>query len=226
MQVTCPECSARYVVKPESIGPNGRKVKCARCEHVWKEDPVEVPENSPEAIIAEALSEEIGSGEIPDAMNRNLPVPTEKKPTPAGLKAVAILLMLVALGVSFVGHSPGLKHSTLLAPIYAMFGMGDMTGVQLAEISVATLEKRGKNQFFINGMIFNTTEHTLPLPVLMVSLIDGAGEVVQREEFARKSVELPAGESLPFNTELQTRSGDIAEVVLDIGSSFDIKLRK
>ncbi len=37
MILTCPECSARYVVDPKALLPNGRVVRCAKCKHSWKE---------------------------------------------------------------------------------------------------------------------------------------------------------------------------------------------
>ncbi len=39
MQVTCPNCGARYAVDPLAIGPNGRTVQCVRCNHRWHERP-------------------------------------------------------------------------------------------------------------------------------------------------------------------------------------------
>lgn len=38
MILTCPECSARYVIDPKALMPNGRAVRCAKCKHTWKED--------------------------------------------------------------------------------------------------------------------------------------------------------------------------------------------
>tara|TARA_R110000868_G_scaffold36962_2_gene130709 strand:- start:22808 stop:23635 length:828 start_codon:yes stop_codon:yes gene_type:complete len=35
MIITCPSCSARYVVDPAKIGSSGRTVKCAKCAHAW-----------------------------------------------------------------------------------------------------------------------------------------------------------------------------------------------
>jgi len=35
MHVTCSNCGARYIVDPLAIGPTGRTVQCARCNHRW-----------------------------------------------------------------------------------------------------------------------------------------------------------------------------------------------
>jgi predicted Zn finger-like uncharacterized protein len=35
MLITCPSCAARYLVGDNVIGPSGRRVRCAACQHVW-----------------------------------------------------------------------------------------------------------------------------------------------------------------------------------------------
>ena len=47
MQVTCPNCGARYAVDPLAIGPIGRTVQCARCSHRWLEKAKPAPAASP-----------------------------------------------------------------------------------------------------------------------------------------------------------------------------------
>ena len=47
MQVTCPQCGARYAVDPVAIGPSGRTVQCARCSHRWFEKVEAAPVASP-----------------------------------------------------------------------------------------------------------------------------------------------------------------------------------
>ena len=38
MILSCPSCQARYLVNPVQLGGAGRRVKCARCHHVWYEE--------------------------------------------------------------------------------------------------------------------------------------------------------------------------------------------
>ena len=49
MILTCPNCATRYVVKDGSIGPKGRKVRCANCQHSWHQDadPATLVEETP-----------------------------------------------------------------------------------------------------------------------------------------------------------------------------------
>ena len=53
MEVTCPNCGARYAVDPLAIGPAGRTVQCARCSHRWFETIKAAPAASPSPRPAE-----------------------------------------------------------------------------------------------------------------------------------------------------------------------------
>lgn len=38
MILICPACATRFVVDPAAIGPDGRRVRCARCAQTWFQD--------------------------------------------------------------------------------------------------------------------------------------------------------------------------------------------
>lgn len=51
MKIACPNCSTKYTLKEQALGTSGRKMKCAKCEHVWLALP-------PKEIIPEMASTE------------------------------------------------------------------------------------------------------------------------------------------------------------------------
>lgn len=97
MQVTCPNCRARYAVDPLAIGPMGRTVQCARCAHRWFETVTVRPPEEPAAAAA-----------VPDVVIRpsprppSLPALIEPKATAMWSKVligVVVAVVLVAIGV-------------------------------------------------------------------------------------------------------------------------------
>ena len=62
MQVTCSNCGARYAVDPKAIGPTGRTVQCARCNHRWFE-PAQAAPTPPVDVASPA-------GPVPDVVIR------------------------------------------------------------------------------------------------------------------------------------------------------------
>ncbi len=39
MQITCPQCATTYRIPPDSLGAEGREVRCRQCAHVWHQYP-------------------------------------------------------------------------------------------------------------------------------------------------------------------------------------------
>ena len=94
MQVTCPQCGARYAVDPLAIGPSGRTVQCVRCSHRWFEELKAAPAASPTPRPAERP--------VPDFVIRpqshysaGLPAISPPRPTAHWGRWIAALFVLV-----------------------------------------------------------------------------------------------------------------------------------
>jgi predicted Zn finger-like uncharacterized protein len=69
MILTCPSCATSYFTPDEAIGPNGRKVRCKTCAHVWhaslSDEPLELnapPEAAVSGTVAGATRPEAKTG--------------------------------------------------------------------------------------------------------------------------------------------------------------------
>lgn len=60
MDLNCPSCGTHFVVPDNAIGEKGRKLKCAKCDHMWRQMPLTAaaPEPAP-APVAEPEPEPV-----------------------------------------------------------------------------------------------------------------------------------------------------------------------
>jgi predicted Zn finger-like uncharacterized protein len=87
MVVTCPKCGSRYAVDPLAIGPDGRKVQCARCDHRWFQlvEGEPLPPPAPDVVIR------------PTSVGSALPAVIPPKREIAWRRLVAIAIVVVIL---------------------------------------------------------------------------------------------------------------------------------
>lgn len=64
MLIVCPSCATSYLINPDSVGPAGRAVRCARCKTVWHASaPKKASDVSAfvDSVIAEAEAQSNGA---------------------------------------------------------------------------------------------------------------------------------------------------------------------
>lgn len=85
MIIACPSCGARFSLDPAKLLPAGRNVRCAKCEHRWRqmpeghEEPAEVaaPEPAPPAPPAPEPTPPAAEAPPPDEAETHPPTPPE-----------------------------------------------------------------------------------------------------------------------------------------------------
>jgi predicted Zn finger-like uncharacterized protein len=102
MQIACPTCAAVYEVPAARLSP-GRYVRCARCNAVWKPEPMARPVPPPPPEMPAPLKPEPAPPPA-DAMQRLAAMPPPEPPRRAGLVAawLASILVLAGAGAGIV----------------------------------------------------------------------------------------------------------------------------
>lgn len=224
MILKCPECNTRFIVNEALLEPHGRKVKCAKCTHVWFQEPNRI-DGEPAPKVADAPKiEEIPQSVRPIPEGSGLPVPTYDWNFSV-MRFVSLFVAFVFIGTALlIGFRD--KIVPLWEPsakIYDMIGMSVLTeghGIAIEDVTVVESFSEGKKRVTVSGFLRNTTDIDRHVPHLKVTL-EGRGD---KEEFVfRPSVTvLSLGQSSKFTyvheTEMQNGQSATIRFVLDKNS--------
>jgi predicted Zn finger-like uncharacterized protein len=85
MIAACPRCAARYRIEKEKLRPDGVRLRCAKCEAVFRVRPPSGEEDSaPEAVAAPAPAPREPAEGLADTEVRSAPRPASAPPEAAG----------------------------------------------------------------------------------------------------------------------------------------------
>lgn len=203
MQIECPNCNARYLAPDAKIGPNGRKVRCARCSHVWRCP----PPPAPTAAASEAPPAAAPEPE-PDRTVRIDPIPRNRMPAPppppppkrnvAGW-AFFVALVCVLVGGFFLGKPKLVELWPASAKLYELAGMSTenlkkdaIHPLTLSALETGWIEADGELSIVMRGVITNGTDKPEPAPFVRIRLFNSANDVSRDNREV-----LPGGELAP-----------------------------
>ena len=220
MIVTCPSCSTRYLVDPAAIGQGGRRVKCARCGHLWRESAVEPvttaaplpPESQPVLVgpAARAAAPLSTAGHI-----TNLPVviTPRRRDGPAVGLALVVLLVGGLAGVGYFARDsivrfwpPAIRlYDTIGVPVAQPVETGALgRGLVLRELEVRRVAASGVEQVVVTGRVENRALITRPVPPIEVRLLDASRTVVARTPLVVTTESLAPDQSVQVAVTVET----------------------
>lgn len=202
MILVCPECTARFVVKPEAIGADGRKVKCAKCSHVWFQKPTEqeAVETSPTPDGVDAIPE--GGG-----------LPALRGKRALGLKVTSGVLAAVLVAVVMLVSVPGL------------FGMQQVAGIVIYDSVTERITVDKYEDLRVKGVLVNESEEEKKVPPLRITLVDEDGKSIKKVMVDPVAEVIAPGEELSFEDTIARIPKNTATVILDIGNMLDFASR-
>lgn len=228
MILTCPECSTNYMAKDGSIGPNGRTVRCARCETVWfveGADPdalalediktvliTEEPEaqaelpfdpqvSVPQTVGAHTLLRNKADAEKLSKHNRMIKL----------IWAVPVFALIAAAAVIVLKRQAIVEDHPKAATLYQTFGMDvKANGLDVIALTSQRLLVDGESVLRVTGEIVNLTPQAKSSPLLQLRLENRSGEPLANW-FVEPGV-IPGGGSVKVETDYPVPPIDSVEL--------------
>lgn len=229
MQLVCPNCNARYLAPDDAIGPNGRRVRCAKCAHVWRAEPASAPPPPPETPEAEAPPPPPPPPEpTPDPSVRVEPLPRNRLPAPqdAATKGRSrggwiflLLFILALLAALYIGRDtvmrvwpPATKLYEAVGIVEGMAMMEKKPALEVGDLSNEWTEADGKLELVLRGQVTNDGDEAAEAPYVRIRLFDRNGLIVRDKRTLVEGGAIGPGESRAFEIRFDD-PGEVARAI-------------
>jgi predicted Zn finger-like uncharacterized protein len=214
MILTCPECRTRYRADTVEFPAEGRKVRCAKCGHLWHHAPPE-PDQDAQSEAAVMLAAQPQASDhsaadgspatAPDAARQTRPSRTswaEQLGLLFGWLALAAMIFLIGwTGVRFRQEIATLWPQS--SSVFATFGVAvDAHGIAIDDWSYHREVENGQPVMVVMGRFVNRSSRELTVPPVRVSLTDDDQRELYNWTYTPPQPILQPGESLPFSMRL------------------------
>ena len=228
MILTCSSCGARFELDASKLGPGGRKVRCGRCGHTWRQTAEPVPQDAAEAAAA---IEPIPRLQEFDEARRRRSLEAAAEPAPPrrvgrgglfGWLGFLLVLLLLAAGLWF-GSPVIVAHLPAAARLYQAVGIGvelPGEGLELREVTHVRRVVNGEAMLLVEGTIVNVSDKTRSLPVLRASIVNAEGQRIEEWRFEAAASSLPPGGVTTFQTQAKDPPRD-GQLDLDFEARAD-----
>ncbi|MDX2101067.1 MAG: hypothetical protein EAZ99_01285 [Alphaproteobacteria bacterium] len=169
MIVTCPNCASRYLVDPQVLGADGRKVRCANCGHVWHQTPP--PDMAKPVDLAPPVTE---PRPLPEGSN--LPaMPEEDAPRRRGTMIGWLVFLVVVFGTAaglIVGRQQVVAAWPPAARLYGLIGLDDVSvagaGLEIRDPESQRVDGVDSSVLVVQATIANISSRPRAVPEIRV----------------------------------------------------------
>jgi len=189
MLLTCENCQTIFRVDSKAIAPQGQRVRCSVCKHVWRAAPRKQIEKPQTGLVKE---------------------------TARGLRYPALIiavLMLISGGLySFRGpltaHFPGLISSFDLAGLTIM---PDPTVLEVRDL----IAQYDGNLLRVRGAVFNISDFRAHASMLQLRVLDADGTELYQQMVKPDGYFIETGLSVPFFAQVEMKGANQAQVFVE-----------
>jgi predicted Zn finger-like uncharacterized protein len=243
MILTCPQCATRYQTDAALFAPPGRKVKCAKCAHVWlqaapppepeldiaaEEPPPSRPVDEPvPQRAAYAPPQEVYAPARDYAPASSVAAPAKVRgaswSTRLGLAAGWIGLAAIVLVIGWAAETYRQQIASLWpqsSSLYSALGLKvNARGIDIVDPADHVEKEDGQFVLVVTGKLVNITGRELTVPPLSVVLTDDDMRSLYQWSFSPGASTLKPGESVPFRTRLSSPPSGVKHLQIRFGGS-------
>lgn len=215
MILTCPDCSARFAVDAEKLGPDGRRVKCGKCDHVWFESaPVPDLEDHGEPVAPVTPLEPEEQSTIPV---RNLPAihRAQKARSARTGWTVSVLLLAAILAALWFGRAHIARALPQMEAVYAAVGIAAFP-LPGEGLRIDFDPRTEDGVLSLRGEIINDSDSVREVPGLEVVISDASQVTLKSWAFSSDVRRLGPGETVAFTTQ----TDEVPEGAANVSISF------
>jgi len=200
MYISCPDCSTKFVISPDQIGANGRKVKCSKCGTIWHQKPEDNARIEP--IISPLELTPLGNGV-------NLPALMPTK-IPTFLYIMPVILISLSILMSILLFSGSID--TML-----------MTNVTIEDTKIS--HEKELNKISLSYKVMNSSNKEINMPLVRIRLLDKDYRVLKSNIENRSKLKLSPGQFIQVKTEFVPVPKNTESVDIMLGNKLDFILR-
>jgi predicted Zn finger-like uncharacterized protein len=232
MILTCPQCETRYQADASKFAPPGRKVRCAKCAHVWHQEapapepeagletftPPPEPEPAPPPPQMEPEPQRAAYAPVTEesvAVRAPATPAVEKRPKPrshAPQRIGMIVGWLALVGVILVVGWSALTYRQQVATVwpqaaslYSALGLHVNTrGLDFVDVAYHRETEDGQQVLAVSGKLVNISAHEQSVPPIEVTLTDDSKRMLYHWSFNSSVQTLRPGQQTAFTTRLSS----------------------
>jgi predicted Zn finger-like uncharacterized protein len=213
--VYCPQCQAAYQLAANALPASGRKLKCARCGHLWlaqaphlaNTTPTEAPPLPALTVPMPDTSSLATLANAPPWLTslKSLTSPENRWLTMAYCLAFTGLLGAVAVLVQHL-HSQPTPNTSVPAPVASTRPSNQPAIVPegLIVYGVQVSRSTSPSLLVVRGLVANTTRDAITFPTLQAELLDDANAIADFWPASTSVKTLPGRSAVPFYVSFST----------------------
>lgn len=206
MILTCPECRTRYQADAAQFPTEGRKVRCARCGHVWHQSPPE-PETVREPVAVELPAERVtDAAGAPASVAESSGLRGRAWGERLGILAGWLTLVVLIGLIGWTGYRFRQQIAMLWpqsSALFATFGVAvNAQGIAIDGTSYRRESEHGQPVWIVTGRLVNRSGRELVVPPVRVALTDANARELYHWTVRSPRRTLKPGQTLGFSARI------------------------